>query len=296
MLKRESLGKEKTFSHSNSYWQTADGLQLYMQTWAPGGTPRGVINLVHGLGEHGYRYNDWASRLAGEGFVVRSFDHRGHGRSPGKQAHIPNYQKVMDDIGLFLTMCREEYPDLPVFLYGHSLGGNFALNYVIRSAMKLDGIIVTSPWLELADAPSPILIKTVKILSRVFPAMRVWNRIRIEDLSHDLRIVHNYKTDPLVHHQITLRMFSECYQAGLKASMSIYKINSPLLLMHGSEDHITSCKASANFTRNASNKTKYIEWEGSYHELHNDLDKDKVFDALKDWLDHYANPQTLQNA
>lgn len=296
MLRRESFQTEKAFNHTESYWTTEDGYELYEQAWIPEASPRAVINLIHGLGEHSSRYHPWASRLAGEGYAVRSFDHRGHGKSPGKRGHIQTYGKVISDIGSFLKLGKEKYQDIPSFLYGHSLGGNFVLNYVIQTTEKIDGVIVTSPWLELKETPAPILLKAVSLLSKLLPGFQVWNRIRYEDLSRDLRVVHEYRTDPMVYHKISLRMFTQCYKAGLKASMSIYKINSPMLIMHGSEDNITSCEASGKFVQNASSKTKFVEWEGCYHELHHDMEKDKVFETLREWLDHYANPETKKNA
>jgi len=296
MLRRESLHKEEAFNRTESFWTTKDGCELYEQAWIPEVSPRAVITLVHGLGEHSSRYQAWASRLAGEGYVVRSFDHRGHGKSSGKKGHIPEYNKVIEDIGSFLKLGNEKYPEIPSFLYGHSLGGNFVLNYVIQTTEKFDGVIITSPWLELKETPAPLLLKTVSLLSKFMPGFQVGNRIRSEDISRDLRVAHAYRTDPMVYHKISLRMFTQCYQAGLKASMSIYKINSPMLIMHGSEDNITSCKASEKFVQNASSKTKFVKWEGCYHELHHDLDKDKVFETLREWLGHYANPETKKNA
>jgi alpha-beta hydrolase superfamily lysophospholipase len=254
-----------------------------------------VINIIHGLGEHSSRYADWAGKLAVEGYIVRSFDHRGHGRSEGRKGH-GNYDKIIQDIGEFVDEGRIQYPSLPVFIYGQSLGGNFVLNYSIKTEKSPDGLIVTSPWLELSQPPSAILRRFVFIMSKVIPGILASNRIGIEDLSRDLRIVHNYKTDPLVHDRISLQMFRHCYEAGLRASRSIYKINVPLLVMHGSEDNVTSCAATRRFVQNTSSSTSYIEWEGSYHELHNDLDRDKVFNSILDWLNQYANPEPKRNA
>lgn len=296
MLKRKHLGKEEVVEHSENYWSGADGLKLYEQAWIPEGTPRAVINLVHGLGEHSGRYTDWASRFVREGFIVRSFDIRGHGKSPGRRGYISEYGKVIRDLEIFLQAGTIKYPDIPVFLYGHSLGGNLVLNYVMQKPLTLSGLIISSPWFELSRELHPWLLRLVHLGGILLPGIRVWNRIRTEDLSRDLRIVHSYRTDPLVHDKISLRFFSQCYKAGLKASMSSYKINSPMLIMHGSEDNVTSGTASGKFTFNASQKTRFIEWKGSYHELHNDLDRDKVFDAMISWLDHYANPETKRNA
>jgi alpha-beta hydrolase superfamily lysophospholipase len=83
---------------------------------------------------------------------------------------------------------------------------------------------------------------------------------------------------------ISPRLYFAIEEYGLKASRSIYKINVPLLVMHGSADPITSCKQTRSFVMNAGNLTTYKEWPDSYHELHNDTMADDVFRFLVDWL------------
>ncbi len=287
MLKRNILGKESGTEHSAFVWKSDDDLDLYAQTWMPLGNIKGVINIVHGLGEHSGRYDAWAKKLGNAGFIVRSFDLRGHGRSEGKRGHASRYNRLLRDIEAFLKISSEEYPDLPQFLYGHSMGGNLVLNYVARNIIHLQGIIVTSPWLKLTHPPSKLLVLLVDLMSNIFPGFLVSNALKTEDLSRDLRVVHDYRNDELVHDRISLKLFQQIYYAGIDVSMNIYKINVPLLVMHGNGDNLTSCKATSEFVRNSSKKTSYIEWEGSYHELHHDLDKDKVFESLLSWLNRH---------
>jgi alpha-beta hydrolase superfamily lysophospholipase len=284
MLKRELLRKESGVSHSDYHWESIDGKKLYAQTWSPLADPRGVINLIHGLGEHSSRYKNWAEKLVGERIIVRSFDMRGHGRSEGKKGHSKRYSKLLQDIDAFINQSMAEYPDLPQFLYGHSLGANLVLNYATKNIVNLKGVIVTSPWLKLTNPPSRILLLIADSLSNLFPALLTNNTIKPEDLSRNLKVVHDYRTDNLVHDRISLRLFKQVYYAGLSVSKNIYKINLPLLVMHGTQDNVTSCKATREFVRNASNRTTFIEWEGGYHELHHDLDSEKVFESLATWL------------
>lgn len=284
MLKRELLRKETGFEHSDFTWESKDGINLYAQTWMPLGDIKGVVILIHGLGEHSGRYNDWAGKLGNDGFIVRSFDLRGHGQSGGRRGHAKRYSRIMQDIETFVLKCKEDFPDLPQFLYGHSLGGNLVLNYVTKNINSIEGIVVTSPWLKLTNPPSKILLLFAELFGNIFPGLLVNNTLKAEDLSRDLRVVHEYRTDKLVHNRISLKLFKEIYYAGITVSMNIYKINVPLLVMHGTSDNITSCKATREFVRNSSKKTSYIEWENCYHELHNDLDKDNVFESIRNWL------------
>jgi alpha-beta hydrolase superfamily lysophospholipase len=118
------------------------------------------------------------------------------------------------------------------------------------------------------------------------PWVRAKSDIKAEYISRELREVHLYKNDRLIHNKISLGLFRNAYQKGIVAKQSIYKINVPLLVMHGSDDQITSCRASRDFINNASEKTTFVEWEGCYHELHHDIDRDKVFAQLIEWIDN----------
>ena len=284
MLKRELSRKETGIEYTDSTWKSDDDLNLHTHTWMPLGDIRGVIVIIHGLGEHGGRYADLAEKLGNTGFIVCSFDLRGHGRSEGRRGHTKRYADLLHDIEAFLDKCRTDFPDLPQYLYGHSLGGNLVLNYATRNHSAVQGIIVTSPWLKLRNPPSKSLLFIVDILGKILPGFLVKNRLKAEDLSRDLRVVHDYRTDKLVHNHISLRMLKQVYYAGINVSLNIYKINTPLLVMHGSADNITSCKATREFVRNSSNKTTYIEWQDGYHELHNDLHKEEVLETLLNWL------------
>jgi alpha-beta hydrolase superfamily lysophospholipase len=287
MLKRELLRKERGIEHLESYWKSFDGTKLYSQTWLPEGKHKGVINLVHGFGEHSSRYNEWAGMLAREGYIVRAFDLRGHGRSEGKRGYARDYKRLLKDLSSFLRDGAELYPYFPAFIYGHSFGGNLVLNYAIQGSINISGIIVTSPWLELKFKPSPLKLLVGNLLKYIFPGAIFKTGLKAEIISRDLRIVHSYRNDKLVHEEISLKLFFQICENGLKALRSIYKINVPLLVMHGNRDELTSCHASQEFVRNAGKKTTYVEWEGGFHELHNDLDKEKVFKTAVEWLDKY---------
>ncbi len=288
MLKTELLRKERIMEHTENCWKSFDGVKLFAQTWFASDKPKAIINLIHGSGEHCSRYAFWAQKLAEHGYTVRSYDIRGHGRSEGKRGYSSGYSKLFKDLEYFIDKGREEFPGLPIYLYGHSFGGNLVLNYAMQYNSPVNGLIVTSPWFELVRKYSRIKVLLATLLSNIFPGFMVNMRLKAEDISRDLREVHNYRNDPLVHDKISIRLVLQIMEAGRKASMSIYKINIPLLVMHGNSDNITSCKASRNFVRNASDRTTYIEWEGGYHELHNDLNRDEVFESLLAWLKKYS--------
>jgi alpha-beta hydrolase superfamily lysophospholipase len=139
--------------HTEFKLKTFDGLSLFAQNWQPEDRTRAVVCLVHGIGEYSGRYVHVADRLTQAGYAIFTFDLRGHGKSEGLRGHIPSYEAIMQDISFLLETANKKYPQLPVFLCGHSLGGNLVLNYVLRRQPHLKGVIATAPWLHLAFEP-----------------------------------------------------------------------------------------------------------------------------------------------
>jgi alpha-beta hydrolase superfamily lysophospholipase len=169
-------------------------------------------------------------------------------------------------------------------LYGHSLGGNLVTNYLINHSLIPDAGVISSPWFTLAVSPSWIKIAMAHIMKHILPRMLVKSDLEASYLSHDPEVVQKYMSDPLVHQTILPKLFLEIEVNGLKASTSIYKINIPLLVMHGGSDSITSVKQTRQFVFNASKKTTYKEWPDGFHELHNEYFEAEVFQFLLDWL------------
>ena len=284
MLKSKLLHDNFEIGHQEKFWKTTDGLRLFTQSWLPSDKPKALINLIHSLGEHSGRYSEWASQLASEGFIVRSFDQRGHGKSEGRRGYSRDYSLLLKDINAFDVEGRKEFSSLPGFLYGHGLGGNLVLNYLLQYPQTMNGVIVSSPWLEMTTKSSAFLLMLVSFIGKILPVITFNTGLKSEYISRDLRAVHAYKTDPMVHNRIGTRLFSQACEAGQRAAISIYKMNVPLLVMHGTNDKIASFKTAQNFVRNAGSKTTFLEWEGGYHELHNDLDYHDVFRSLIKWL------------
>lgn len=289
MLQSKYITKEETVTHSNFNWKARDGKTIYAQYWHAGENMKAAILLIHGLGEHSSRYDNWSKMFAKEGISVLTFDLRGHGKTPGKPADTYDYNKFLEDIDLLVEHGKEMFKDKPLFLYGHSFGGNLTVNYAISRQLDINGLILTSPWFELSSMPPRYKVLAAKLISRILPGIRGANGLKAENLSRELRVVHNYRNDPLVHDKITVGLFRKTYENGLIAKRSIYKINVPLLLLHGTADNITSVRASREFVMNSGTKTKFVEIEGAYHELHNDNDSDreKVFKIILDWLSEH---------
>jgi alpha-beta hydrolase superfamily lysophospholipase len=271
--------------HSEFKFKTFDGLQLFGQSWQPDDVQsRAVICLVHGLGEHSGRYNYLADQITQASYTLLSFDLRGHGQSQGPRGHTPSYEALLNDVNFFLNEVDKNFPELPHFLYGHSLGGNLVLNYVLRRQSHLKGVIATDPWLRLAFEPPRVKVILAQITNYIWPSFSQKNGLDTKVLSRDPEVVHAYENDPLVHGNISARMFISIYQSGRWALEHASEFPLPLLLMHGGDDKIISLEASREFASKVTGKCTFRIWDGLYHEIHNEPEKQAVFAFLISWL------------
>lgn len=268
---------------TNSSYTTADGLNLYSREWLPEATPDSVFLLVHGLGEHSGRYQHVAEFLTNSGSAVIGFDLRGHGKSDGSRGHAGSYDLVMDDITHFLDQIRTNFPGIPLFLYGHSLGGNLVLYYLINRKPIIDGAVVTSPGLSPANIVPAWKIVFGKVLYFLLPTYKMENGLDVTGLSRDQSVIDAYVADPYVHSKVSARLGLDIINHGKLIIEHASEINIPLLLMVGTSDRIVNPLAVRLFSEKASKTITYREWENFYHELHNEPEKLKVLNSILDW-------------
>ncbi|MCU0447076.1 MAG: lysophospholipase [Microscillaceae bacterium] len=273
--------QSQTFS-----WQSPDKLTFFGQKWQPQTPPKAVIAIVHGMGEHSGRYSYWVDFLLQNSYAVMGFDHRGHGKSEGQRGHTPNYERLLSDVEEFLRQVKIAFPDLPVFLFGHSMGGNVVLNYVLRRNPLLKGVIVSGAWLKLGFVPPAWQVGLAKVVNYIYPQLTQPTNLEVEAISRDAQEVEKYKNDPLVHGKTTPRFFLEGSAAAEWALSNAANFSLPLLLYHGGADRLTSPEGSKLFAQKV--KPEYLTfkiWEDAYHELHNDLDRAQVFAWILAWLE-----------
>jgi alpha-beta hydrolase superfamily lysophospholipase len=255
------------------------------QEWLPGGPPQAVVCLLHGLGEHSGRYKHVAEVLTDAGFAFKTFDLRGHGRSPGQRGHVRSYDVFMEDIQCLVDETAQRLPGKPIFLYGQSLGGNLALNYALRRQRQLAGVIVTAPWLRLAFEPPKARVLLARAMSGIWPAFSNVCGSVTTALCRDPAVVERYEADPLTHDLISAGLFVETSRAGSWALDHAAELRLPALIMHGSADQLTSAEASRQFAERAGRHCALKIWDGAYHELHNEPEKEAVLGHLLVWLE-----------
>lgn len=273
--------KQKEFS-----WKTKDGMKLYAKEWIPDGKVKASIALVHGLGEHIGRYEYVAEAFTEAGYAMTGFDLRGHGKSDGIRGFSTSNDAVMDDISQNIQNAKNDFPNVPTFLYGHSLGGNLVLYYSLTRKPEVKGVIATSPGLGTAKPLPPALLVLTKMLYRLAPSMQINNTLETSGLSRDPEVEKKYLADPLVHPYISPRLALDMFKNGDYCLEHAPEFPLPLLLMQGSEDHLVSVEKTRKFAMAAPmNKITYKQWDGYYHELHNEPEKDNVLKTMIAWED-----------
>jgi alpha-beta hydrolase superfamily lysophospholipase len=184
-----------------------------------------------------------------------------------------------------LSYAKEIYPHSPLFLYGHSMGGNIVANYVLKKEVSgLKGTVISSPWLRLSFNPSAIQLTLAKIVSRFYPSYSQPNGLNARQLTHDPEIAKAYIADPLVHTKISATLFFGMYQNGEWAIKHACQLSIPALVMHGGDDPITSMPATEEFARKAGGLVTFRIWDGLLHETHNESNRMEVLTYMKDWL------------
>lgn len=250
---------------------------------SPGQNLRAVVILVHGLGEHIQRYSHWADLFLAERIAFTGVDLPGHGKTDGKRGNIRNFSVLHEMLDVMINECKKTFPGIPVFLYGHSLGGLIVLDYLLKRKPSIKGAIVTSPPIRLAFEPDKRKQQLAAVMKLIFPGLVQSSGLEVNFLSHDERVVANYKNDPLVHDKISVSLFNIMMKGSKDVLSFAEELNLPLLLVHGAEDKISSPVGSMDFAK----KTRMAElkiWDGGYHELHNEPFKNEVFTYIKNWI------------
>ena len=266
-------------------WRARDGAELFVRSWLPEATPRAAIALVHGLGEHSGRYQHVAAHFNQAGYIVQSFDLRGHGKTPGPRGHVRSIELILQDIDLLLEKIAQAYPSLPCFLYGHSLGGNLVLFYALSYKRDLSGVIATSPGLITALQDQKIKIFFARILGVLMPGVILSTGLDANLISRDPQIVQDYIADPLVHDRSSLGFAKGMLDMNNWVMAHAQEFEYPLLLTHGANDQIAYPRGSQEFAALVPENVTLKLWDGLAHELHNEPEKEQVLQYILGWMD-----------
>ncbi len=272
--------------HVESTLKTADGLTLFAQSWLPADETRAALIVCHGLAEHSGRYRHLAEYLNGRQIAVYAFDGRSHGRSEGKNGLIRSFDRYLQDVDLFVERVRSQIGVRPLFLFGHSMGGTVAALWTITRQPDLAGLLLSAPGLVPGSEISPLLMKVAPLLGRLAPRLPT-QKLDSSALSRDPAVVRAYDEDPACYRGgILARTGAELLQALLQIQASMEAVRVPLYIMHGTADRLTNLEGSRLLYSRAAAPDKTLKlYEGFYHELLNEPEKEKVMVDIAGWLE-----------
>ena len=263
------------------------GLELFYQRWLPEGEHEAVLAIVHGFGEHSGRYGNVVNWFVPKGYAAYGFDLRGHGRSPGPRGYINEWAEYRADVRLFLELVHAQEPERPVFLLGHSMGGLIVLEYALHYPEGLSGVIVSGPVLAQAGV-SPLLMLLSRLLSRISPRLALNTKLDAAAISRDQVVVEAYVNDPLVHSLGTPRLGTELTRAVEWTQAHAAEFRVPCLILHGSADRLAPPDGSRTFYEKMTlaDRDRQV-YEGYFHEVYNDLGKEKPLAAVEAWVERH---------
>jgi len=259
-----------------------DGTKLRLVTLDPTSPAGPPVLIVHGLGEHSGRFRHVMQHLAGRGFLCGAVDLRGHGKSEGRRGDAMCYADLLGD----LRAAAECFcGGTPFFLYAHSFGGQVAIHALLAGLPGVQGMVLTSPWLDLAFQPPRWKLLLAQLARRAMPGLIQQTGLSLERLGRDIDFLKTMPELELVHHRISVRLYHALTAAAAKARARAREFSTPFLLIHGEADDVTSDRASSEFFQKSSAQDKTLcLLPGVRHEPHNDFGREEVLEEIAQWL------------
>jgi alpha-beta hydrolase superfamily lysophospholipase len=272
-------------SFKEGFFSSAGELKLYYRFY-PKEAAEHTLVIVHGHGEHCGRYEKFAAVLKDYPVSIATLDLRGHGRSEGAEVYVDSYEDFLQDITAFVLFLESQgWVRGKFILLGHSNGGLISCHWAMRHPEKIQAMILSSPFLGLR-LPKPLRILNY-LLNRLCPRFVYQNPIYPPYLTHNLAEVENYKKDRLIRRKISVRLLNEMilYIRKLE-SFGEFQLPFPVYILAAGQERVVDLRKTKNFFQKLRVPAKELKiFEGFYHEIFNELEQEKVFDALKKHLD-----------
>ena len=271
---------------SQHSFTNADGIRIAYRRWLPDCQARGIVFISHGLGEHGGRYQHVAAALTAAGFVCYGIDHLGHGLSGGTRAYVADAGLLARDFGQLDRIARAEYPHLPALLFAHSMGSLVGLAFELDNPGRLLGMAITGLPLHGEFSKPAWLIRLCLWAARHIPKVRLSIPALPSVLTADKEQLRAWRDDPLVDKGMwrigtSAALIRSCRALSQRAS----DIQLPLLLLHGSDDHLVPASGSRFLAQAAGSADVTLRvYPGLRHELVNEAERDEIIAAIRDWL------------
>ncbi|MBI4541602.1 MAG: lysophospholipase [Gemmatimonadetes bacterium] len=266
------------------HWTAADGARLALRRARAQGRHRASLVLLHGFGEHSGRYGHVAGWFAGRGISVFALDLRGHGRSPGPRGHVARFAQFLSDVVALRKLAAAEAPG-PQLVLGHSFGGAIALRYLETGPQGLSGAILSSPAVVLAIRIPAWKTTLASWLAGLAPAIGISTGVELAHLSTDPAVGEAVKSDPLCHQVMSPMAYRETVDAQALLLAQRDRITVPLLFLLAGDDRIVSRPAAEAFAVGLPGDVTVRVYEGFFHEVLNERERDRAFADIEPWLD-----------
>lgn len=270
---------------NESYFEGVGGLKIFTRSWRPAvGKPRAVVVIVHGFNSHSGQYLWVAEQFVANGLAVYALDLRGRGQSEGERFYVEQIEDYINDVDTLVMMAKAQEPGLPVFILGHSAGGVISCMYTLEHQAKLAGLICESFAHEL---PAPdFVLAVLKGVSYIAPHAHVF-ALNNEDFSRDPKVVESMNADPLIAGESQpAQTAAVMVRADERLKQEFPLITLPVFILHGTLDKATKPSGSQHFYERVGSTDKTLKlYEGHYHDLLNDIDKEVVMADIQRWLD-----------
>jgi alpha-beta hydrolase superfamily lysophospholipase len=274
-----------TTTRSEWTFDGVGGVRIVYDVWKPDTTPKAVVVLSHGLGEHARRYDHVARRFGGSGLVTYALDHRGHGRSGGKRMLLKDMSEYTGDFGTLVGIAGKEYPALKCIVLGHSMGGGIVFAYGVERPDNYDLMVLSGPALAAQASVPALLAVAAKTLGVIAPGLPV-QQLDVGAISRDPAVVNAYNADPLVHHgKVPAGIARALLQVGETMPRRAAALTAPLLVVHGSEDRLIPVDGSRRLVECVGSSDVELKvYPGLYHEVFNEPERDQVLDDVVCWI------------
>jgi acylglycerol lipase len=249
------------------------------------GAARAIVVLAHGGLEHSGRYAHVADRLTGAGLVTYAIDFRGHGRSGGRAGQVERMSLLVDDLDRLVRLATERHSGIPVFVVAHSLGAMVALEYVVSGDRDLAGLVLSGTGIDVSGIPKP-QATVARMLSAAAPNLRLM-RFASDGVSRDPAVVRGYDEDPLVFRgRVPVRTAAELLVSADRVTPRLASVRLPLLVLHGGADVVATPAGARMVYEKAVSVDKTLNvYDGLYHEIFNEPEKDTVIDDVVNWIE-----------
>jgi alpha-beta hydrolase superfamily lysophospholipase len=279
---------DKFYLKSDNNGSKSDRIELYGKNWSVD-DPKAVILIIPGFGDHCERYKHVTSFFNEHNMAVVGIDLRGQGHSNGERGYLPSIKAYFDDVTSGIEKVHEFYPDVPLFMYGDSIGAAILCMYTNQrhvDPLPFQALIACTPSVIFPKKPNFIHLAFVRAFAFLVPHARAPVAGAVYIYTNNQEAIDDRKSDPLFHDRWPGRTAAILCECGLYFERNICHFPIPTLIQHGSKAFLPIEEVREWVKKSTPQKNiKFKEWEGFYAELHNDLGRDELFKYTLSWIE-----------